>query len=155
MFLMMTLGTADVLAYLLVRKPFSGANEIIEVILAVSVAMAIVSAHYAHTHVRVDIISERFPIKTKAVVEVFGRFLGAACTCLLAYGSWRLSIDSVLERETAITLYSFPIYPGKILFSIGLTIAAIEATRQFIMTCLKRHDRLSGPINISIQSAGD
>ena len=155
MFLILSIGTLDVLAYLLLKSPFSGANEIVEVVLAVCVAMAIVSAHYTHSHVKVDIISENFPPKINFVVDIFGRFLGAVCTFLLAYGSWRLAIDSVLERETAITLYSFPIYPGKILFAAGLTIAAMESIRQFTMACLRRHDRLSGPINMSLQSMED
>ena len=155
MFLILSIGTLDVLAYLLFKSPFSGANEIVEVVLAVCVAMAIVSAHYTHSHVRVDIISENFPKKINSVVDIFGRFLGAACTFALAYSSWKLAIDSVLERETAITLYSFPVYPGKILFATGLTIAAMESIRQFAMACLRRHDRLAGPINMSVESMGD
>ncbi|MDF2367097.1 TRAP transporter small permease [Sneathiella sp.] len=155
MFLMLSISTADVLAYLLLGTPFSGSNEIVEIALAVCIAMAIVYAHYEQSHVKVDIVSENFPIRTKRGVEIIGLFLGTACTTLLAYGAWDLSIASTMERESAITLHSFPIYPWKILFAIGFSIAALESFRQLVMTCLGRPHKLNGRLDIPSQSMKD
>ena len=155
MFLMLSISTADVLAYLLLGIPFSGSNEIVETTLAVGIAMAVVYAHYEQSHVRVDIVSENFPSRTKRMVEIIGLFLGTVCTTLLAYGAWELSIASAMERESAITLYSFPIYPWKILFAIGFSIAALEAFRQLIMACLGLSHKLRGRLDISSQSMKD
>tara|TARA_R110000787_G_scaffold6137_10_gene21747 strand:- start:6729 stop:7196 length:468 start_codon:yes stop_codon:yes gene_type:complete len=155
MFLILSISTADVLTYLLFDTPFSGSNEIVEIALAVCIAMAIVYAHYEKTHVKVDIVSEKFPNKIQYLAEIAALFLGAVCTALLAYGAWELAITSVLEQEAAITLHSFPIYPWKILFAIGFTIAALEVTRQFIMACLGRPYRLHGRLDNSSQSMKD
>lgn len=155
MFLMLSISTADVLAYLLLGTPFSGSNEIVEITLAVCIAMAIVYAHYERSHVRVDIISEKFPSRTKRRMEIIGLFLGAACTALLAYGAWKLAIASAMERESAITLHSFPIYPWKIFFAIGFSIAAIEAFRQLVLACLGQTHKLNGRLDISSLSTKD
>lgn len=155
MFLMLAVSTADVLAYLILGIPFAGSNEIVEIALAVCIAMAIVYTHYEKSHVRVDILSEKFSIGTNRVVEIIGLFLGAACTALLAYGAWKLSIASTMERESAITLYSFPIYPWKILFAIGFSIAALEAFRQLVMACLGQSHKLNGRLDTSSLSTKD
>lgn len=155
MFLMLAVSTADVLAYLILGTPFAGSNEIVEIALAVCIAMAIVYAHYEKSHVRVDILSEKFSTGTNRAVEIIGLFLCTTCTSLLAYGAWELSIASALERESAITLYSFPIYPWKILFAIGFTIAALEAFRQLVMACLGRSHRLRGRLDVPSQSMKD
>ncbi len=138
MLLMMTISTADVIAYLVVGKPFTGANEIVEISLAVCVVMAIVYAHYVRSHVQVDILSERFGPKTRRVTEIISLLLATFCTGFLAYGGWLLALASVAEREVAITLYSFPIYPWKILFAVGFTLAAVEVFRQFVLALLGR-----------------
>ena len=155
MFLMLSISTADVLAYLLLGTPFSGSNEIVEIALAVCIAMAIVYAHYEKSHVRVDIISEKFSTGTKRGTEIIGLFLCTVCTSLLAFGAWELSIASALEREAAITLHSFPIYPWKILFAIGLSFAALEAFRQLVMACLGRSHRMRGRLDVPFQSMKD
>lgn len=155
MFLMLSISTADVLTYLILGMPFSGSNEIVEVAMAVCIAMAIVYAHYEQSHVKVDIISEKFSGKAKRIVEIIGLILCVACTALLAYGAWELTITSILERESAITLYSFPIYPWKFLFAIGFSIAVVEATRQLVLACLGKTHRLLGRIDNSSQSMKD
>ena len=124
MLLMLSVSVADVVAYLVLARPFPGANEMVEVALAVCVAMTIAFAHHERAHVRVDLISQQFP---KKVARVTG---------LLAYGAWKMAVASVHDRETAVTLYSFPIYPWKVLFAFGFTVAAAESVRQLILACL-------------------
>ncbi|MAL77867.1 MAG: hypothetical protein CMN55_01955 [Sneathiella sp.] len=150
MFLMLSVSTADVLAYLLIGRPFPGANEIVEIALAVCVAMAIVYAHYSRSHVQVDIISERFSPSLQRIMKIMTFALSTLCTGFLAYGSWLLALTSLQEKETAITLHSFPIYPWKLLFAIGLTLAAIEVFRQFILACLGRPHWLGGRMKPSM-----
>lgn len=136
MFLILSLCTADVLAYLLLGKPFSGANEIVEVALAVCISTTIVRAHYEKSHIEVDLISQWFPKGVKRVTEFIALTLAVCCTGFLAYGAWNLAAGSVRDREAAITLYSFPIYPWKVLFALSISIAAAEALRQLVLTCM-------------------
>tara|TARA_R110002110_G_scaffold50191_6_gene148760 strand:+ start:4170 stop:4703 length:534 start_codon:yes stop_codon:yes gene_type:complete len=136
MLLMLSVSVADVVAYLVLARPFPGANEMVEVALAVCVAMTIAFAHHERAHVRVDLISQQFPKKVARVTEFFSLILAVACTGLLAYGAWKMAVASVHDRETAVTLYSFPIYPWKVLFAFGFTVAAAESVRQLILACL-------------------
>lgn len=154
MFLILSLSTADVLAYLLLGKPFSGANEIVEVALAVCIAMMIVHAHYEQSHVKVDLISQRFPAGVKRVTELIAFTLAACCSSLLAYGAWNLAASSLREREAAITLYSFPIYPWKVLFALGITIAAVEALRQLTLACMGKKSSLPTGLQDADRSDG-
>lgn len=155
MLLMMTISTADVIAYLVIGKPFAGANEIVEIALAVCVVMAIVYAHYVRSHVQVDLISERFGPKTRRVTEILSLLFATACTGLLAYGGWLLALTSLEAREIAITLHSFPIYPWKILFAVGLTLAAIEAFRQLILALLGKVHWTDGEISQTLEEGAE
>jgi TRAP-type C4-dicarboxylate transport system permease small subunit len=136
MMYMATIGTADVVTYLVLLHPFPGANESVEVALAVTVAMTLAYTQYQRDHVVVDIVVQTFPPRGKKVSLALGLVTGFVCMSMLSWRSWELAADSVAVREAAFTLYSFPIYPWKIVFAAGLTLAAVEFLRQLVWMCL-------------------
>ena len=136
MILMAFVSTADVVAYLVVGKPFPGANETVEAALAVCVAMTIANAQYRRDHVVVDILTDRFSERGRRLSDFFGVVVGLFCMVLVSIYAWDLAVESVERREAAFTLYSFPIYPWKVLYATGFTIAAFELARQAIRMML-------------------
>jgi len=136
MILMAFVGAADVIAYLVLGRPFPGANESIEAALSVCVAMTIANAQYRRDHIMVDIFFQRFSDRRKWVAEFGGLAVGLLCMFLLSIRAWELAIESLNRREVAFTLYSFPIYPWKLLYASGFSLAALELFRQMIWMVL-------------------
>lgn len=130
MVLMAFVSTADVVAYLIIGRPFPGANESVEAALSVGVAMMIAYAQYRREHIAVDIFFHGFSGRRKWVAEMAGLLIGLFCMVLLSLRAWELAIESFNQREAAFTLYSFPLYPWKLLYATGFSLAALEFARQ-------------------------
>lgn len=135
MFFIAFVSTADVIFYLVLGRPFSGANESVEVALAVSVVMTLAYTQYRRQHIVVDIVVQSFSRRGKRISLVIELLVGLLCMGLIAWRAWDLSIDSVRSLETASSLYSFPVYPWKVLFALGLTLATLEFVRQLAWLC--------------------
>lgn len=136
MVLMAFVSTADVIAYLVIGRPFPGANESVEAALSVGVAMTIAYAQYRREHIAVDIFFQRFTGRRKLVAEMAGLLIGLFCMVLLSLRAWELAIESLNQREAAFTLYSFPLYPWKLLYATGFSLAALEFARQALLMAL-------------------
>ncbi|MDF3072466.1 MAG: hypothetical protein K0S54_133 [Alphaproteobacteria bacterium] len=130
MFFIAMISTADVLFYLVLGRPFSGANESVEVALAVSIAMTLAYTQYKREHIVVDVVVQNFSRVGKRISLVIELVVGLVCMFLITWRAWELALESTKMRETASSLYSFPIYPWKILFAIGLSLAMVEFVRQ-------------------------
>lgn len=135
MFFIAFISTADVVFYLVLGRPFAGANESVEVALAVSVAMTLAYTQYRRQHIVVDVVVQYFSRVGKRISLVCELLVGLFCMGLIAWRAWVLAIESTQIREAASSLYSFPIYPWKIAFAIGLTLASLEFVRQLVWIC--------------------
>jgi TRAP-type C4-dicarboxylate transport system permease small subunit len=135
MFFIAFISTADVIFYLVLGRPFSGANESVETALAVSVAMTLAYTQYRRQHIVVDVVVQHFSPLGKRVSLVCELLVGLFCMVLIAWRAWVLALESVQMRETASSLYSFPVFPWKIAFAIGLTLATVEFLRQLAWIC--------------------
>lgn len=136
MFFMAMVSTADVITYLILGRPFPGASESVEVMLAVTVVMTIAYAQYRRNHIVVDIVVQRLPPLGKMLSDFAALIVGFFCMGLLTLCAWELALESVRIKEVAFTLYSFPIYPWKLLYAIGITLACVEFLRQLIWMVL-------------------
>jgi len=136
MLLMAFVSTADVVTYLVLGKPFPGANESVEAALCVCVAMTIANAQYRRDHIMVDILVQKFSARGRIISDFGALLVGLFCMVLLSMRAWELAVESFNQRETAFTLYSFPIYPWKILYAAGFSLTAVEFARQLIWMML-------------------
>lgn len=137
-----TIGTADVITYLVLNQPFPGATESVEVLLAATVAMTMPYAQRRHGHIVVDIVVQRFSPRGRRVAAFGSLLTGLICMALLAWRAWALALESIALRETAETLYSFPVYPWKVVFALGLSLTGVEYLRQ--LTWMVLGDPLGG-----------
>lgn len=135
MFFIAFVSTADVIFYLVLGRPFSGANESVEVALAVSVVMTLAYTQYRRQHIVVDIVVQTFSRRGKRLSLVLELLVGLTCMALITWRAWELAGESVQTLETASSLYSFPVYPWKVLFALGLTLATLEFVRQLAWIC--------------------
>ena len=132
LFFMTAVCTADVVAYLLLGRPFPGASESVEVVLAITFAMTLAYTQQRREHVMVDIVVQRMSPRWLVVSSLISCSVSLFCMVILAWRSWTLAIESVGAREVSATILLFPIYPWKVLFALGITLAALEVLRQLI-----------------------
>ncbi|MGB6104342.1 MAG: TRAP transporter small permease [Pusillimonas sp.] len=132
LFFIAVICTADVIAYVIMRKPFPGVSETVEVALAVTVVMTLAYTQHRKEHVCVDILLVRMSPFWLKVSGFISYIVSLFCMVILAWRAWVLAIESVSALEVSATVHAFPIYPWKILFALGITLAALEVLRQLL-----------------------
>ncbi len=131
---MVILGTVDVLSFNLFGFPIPIITDVISALLPGAVFLAMARAQYEKAHVQVDLLEKFFSPR----VITFTTLLALVLACLLftglTIGAWKLAIKSYLIDERAVAVYDFQIWPSKICFAIGASLALLEACRQLIHT---------------------
>lgn len=108
--LMMFLTFSDVLLRYLFNKPILGSAELIEFLMAIVVPFSIAYCAHERSHISVELIVERFSLKTRKVLDCVINLL---MLCLFMIASWQsllYLIDEAHSRLTSQVLY-IPVYP--------------------------------------------
>ena len=130
MFFMMGLGSTDIFTSFVLRHPVPAAVEAQEVLLAISIFLAIAHTQSRNGHIEVDIVLVQLPERWRRRLRFLPLALGTITCAILGERSWALALDSWHMREAANAIITFPIYPGKFLISAGAWVAALEFARQ-------------------------
>lgn len=130
MVIMAALDTLDVLSSFLFDSPIRGVTETIQVIMAASVALAIVSVQHRREHVSVDLLVNKLSPRGLKVSNFANYFFSMLCVALISWQSWIVAAHSVRVEEVSATVGWFLIYPWKIAFALGFTIVLLEILRQ-------------------------
>lgn len=138
---MAALDTFDVLSSFLFDAPIRGISETIQVIMAASVALAIVSVQHRREHVCVDLLVNKLSPRALRVANFFNYVFSILCVGLISWQSWIMAAHSVRVEEVSATVGWFLVYPWKIFFALGFTIVLIEILRQAISSMLHGLDR--------------
>ena len=140
MLYMTAVCAVDVVAYILLQRPFPGVSESVEVVLPVTIAMTLAHAQAMREHISVDILTTRMGPRMLKISEMLGLVVALAVLLLLMWRGWSLALDSLSTRESSPSLAGFAIYPWKFIFALALTLAAVEALRQFLHALLSVPD---------------
>jgi TRAP-type mannitol/chloroaromatic compound transport system permease small subunit len=84
-------------------------------------------------HVNVEIVSEHFGVKTRAIVNICTSFLFFGFILILLKYSWEMAVESVVidERfESSIT--NFPLYPSKIGIVVGVILILVQGVANLL-----------------------
>lgn len=135
--LMMLLVAYDVIARYVFNSPLKGSYELSEYMLGISLAFALAYTGYVKGHIRVELITERFPQKIQLAFERVTLFLSASFVGLLC---WR---GTVLAQNTLNTNWKSPQlgisnYPFIFLMVFGLALFFLVLLTQFLESFLKR-----------------
>lgn len=131
-FIMMLIVSYEVIARYVFSAPTIWAWDINMQILAIVTFLSGGYVLLQNGHVNVDILYSRWSSKQKAVADLvtFPIFF-----CFLAILVWSLGVmtlDSIAEREVGSTILAPPIYPMKILLTIGSFLLLMQGTTKFI-----------------------
>lgn len=132
--LLMIIGGLDVVLSFF-SQSLPAALEMQEVLLAILVFLGFAHVQRRNENISVDIVLERLGQKARRVLGFFGLLCSAGIFGIVAWRSGALALDSLLIRESASAIWQFPIYPAKILVSVGAGLATLECLRQIGWWC--------------------
>lgn len=127
--------TIETIARKLFNVSVQGADELGGYSLAVGATIAFSLAVLGRTHIRVDILHERYPKSIQALMNWLCAVLMSALAIFLCWTAWQVVIDSIEYASTAQTAWATPlVYPqgawlfGLSVFALISGFAAIRAT---------------------------
>jgi TRAP-type C4-dicarboxylate transport system permease small subunit len=131
-------STADVIGTAFFSTPVPSALELSEAALVMVVFMGLAFAQQRGAHITVDIFSARFT----GVARYLSIGLAlAAAAFFFGFIAWRGGIaawESISIDERSEGLTRLPLYPGKMVLTLGCAVAMLESLRQLVHLCLGR-----------------
>ncbi|MFP3975115.1 MAG: TRAP transporter small permease subunit [Dehalococcoidia bacterium] len=101
-----------------------GGMELMQLMMAIVIAFALVYAALQKAHVVVRILTAKFPVRIGAIASIIVSFLSLATWGLMSFAAAQLVYDKGL-REVSETL-EIPYSPFRIIFIFGLLLFALS-----------------------------
>jgi len=118
MFFMMMLTVCDVGGRYFFNSPLTGTTEITEMMMVIIIFPALGWAATNHVHVRVTILTNRFPEKVRAPLSIMGLIL---TFCVFVIITWRC-FEEAMSVDLQSSLIHIPYTPFYWVMSIALAI---------------------------------
>lgn len=83
-------------------------------------------------HVNVELLTERFSPRTRAIINCFTWILFFLFCGVLLVKGWEMAWDSFLYRETESTVFAPPIYPIKMMIPLGALLLLLQGLIKYI-----------------------
>jgi TRAP-type mannitol/chloroaromatic compound transport system permease small subunit len=83
-------------------------------------------------HVNVEILTEHFSSRTRAIINCFTWLLFFCFAGVLLWKGWEMAWDSFLYRETEPTVFAPPIYPIKMMIPLGAFLLLLQGLVKYI-----------------------
>jgi len=124
-FLIMFLVSADVISRFLFGKPVMGTYEIGEMLMVCIVFLAVGYTQMVGGHVKVETLTRRLNADIRTGLSTIMSFLGFVIFALMTYSSWNLALAALRNKRTIQGLLGLPLFPSKLLVTIGAATLAI------------------------------
>ena len=125
LFVLMALGIISIL----LRLAGVGLSGVVNLTTYLMVAVVYLSLAYAQLreqHVRVDFFVSRIHGKPGLILTVLASLLALIACLITLWGSWKYAWASLVIRERMDGAPFYPIYPTKIILSVGLTVLCLQ-----------------------------
>lgn len=124
LFSMMLLITLDVTLNKLAGRPIQGTIEVTSYYFMVFVVfLTLPYLEKTHSHISADFIVARFSTKIQNIFTILGKLLTILFYSFLAYAAINQAIKSTKSLETAMSNFTFYIWPARWGVSLGLFFA--------------------------------
>jgi len=120
--------TYEVIARYAFNSPTNWAWPINKQIFGVFVMVAGSYALIHKSHIRIELLHDRFPAVVKKVIHWFTLFTALSFLGSLLWKSWAMALDAWQTKEKMVGVFKLPLYPLKIMIPVG--------TALFIAACL-------------------
>jgi TRAP-type transport system small permease protein len=137
MFLMMVIGTIDVIGSKLFNAPLPGAYELTETLMVGAIFLAIALTQSKRLHIVVDLFTSHLTPTTRIKFDAFSYLCSFLFFFIIAWQGWVFGIKSlqILEYESGII--PFPVYPSKLALAVGATITCLQCLVDLIEASTK------------------
>ncbi len=138
---LMLLGAGNVVSRML-GHPFSGTYELVGLLGALSVALALGETQRCKDHIMVDLFTRGFPAWLLRLLDGLQYLVSMAFFGALAYGVFHLAETLRQSGEVTETL-KLPYYPVIYVVALGFAILALVMAADFATLCIRRKEPLS------------
>lgn len=121
------IGAADMVLTAVINYPIPAASTFAEQVLPSSVALSTGYLLRRNANIVVDIVTNMVGGPARRILAVLAGLATALFFVGFTWGTWKLAIDSIALSEVAVAAIEFPVWPLKLLFAIGSTIAFLES----------------------------
>ena len=121
----------------IVRKIFNySSNSFLEIQWYLFSAIFLFLAGYTlknNEHVRIDIVTGRFPARTRAMIDIFGTlFFLLPMAFIIMWLSWPVFVDAYARHEVSTNAGGLIIWPARIMVPIGFFLLIVQAFSELI-----------------------
>jgi len=116
----------------ILNSPTIWAHEVSQMVFGAYVILLGGFLQQRNGHVNVEILSERFPPRVRAFINLFTWLLFFAFVGTLLWKGWDLAYDSFLYRETEPTVFAPPVYPIKMMIPLGALLLLLQGLVKYI-----------------------
>ena len=116
----------DVIGRAAFGAPLSGASEFAVSGLVAVVFLGLASAQRNGNNFRVEFVADNLPAPLRTVLELAWRLIVLAVLCWVAWLTTQEAIRSTSKFEASYGVVAFPIWPARILLSLGFWALTIQ-----------------------------
>ncbi len=99
-----------------------------------------------NAHVRIDVISGRFSVRTRAVIDILGGLLFLLPICaLVAWDAWEYSLIAYGQNETSPNPGGLPWWPMKLAIPVAFVLLALQGIAEIIKSLALLTGRRAAP----------
>ena len=140
-FAMLVVMLIDVFGRYILSSPLPAAIEIVSLLLATVVFLALGSAEEKKANIRMELIVERLPVRPQSLIGVFGSLLGLFFFGLLVWGLTGDLVSSWHLKETMGVIVLIPIWPVKVVIVLGSVVLCVNLLKS-VLVLLSKTTRL-------------
>ena len=131
LFVMMVLGTADVLGRYLFNKPILGTLETFEILLPAIVLLGLGYTQENGAHVRMSLLVSHLSFRTQTILSIFTNGCALLVTCLILWRGWALTIR-YWRMDRTIPTIEVPMYLPQVLVPLAALILSLVLIVQML-----------------------
>lgn len=126
MYLMVAVVTVEVLSRFLLNKSTLIADEMAGYLLVVMSYTALAYTLQQGGHIRVEIVTQRLPLKIQQVIERCTLVLSLAASVILTRWAWYSVVDSYEMGAVSVTVLRTPQYIPQLFIAVGISVLVIQ-----------------------------
>ena len=122
----MVLVVANALMRYLFNMPIAGTLELTEGALPIIVFLSLAMTQYEGGHIKVVLLTRRFPQNMQRAAVVFAMLAGAGLFAWATYAGWKLTAKSFAIGEIERGSIRYPLWPVKGAIAFGMALLTIQ-----------------------------
>ncbi|HET6159379.1 MAG TPA: TRAP transporter small permease subunit [Dongiaceae bacterium] len=122
----------EVIGRYVFNSPTNWVHESMFLMFGMQYMLAGAYAYRDDTHVRVDIIYNKFSVRGRAICDLITSFFFFLFAGVMLYSGWRFAADAVSLRESSFTEWGIQYWPVKLTIPIGAALLLLQGISRLV-----------------------